>query len=158
MNAGDLLGQLRDIHLPDPVSWWPPAPGWWLLVIAVLAIFAGAGYFLRRHIHRNRYRKVALGELQLLNENRGRHSTRHTVEQLARLLRRVAILTCGREAVAPLVGKSWLMFLDNKGETDQFTTGPGEVLGEGHYHQTVEADLDQLIQLVEKWLRRSKQC
>ena len=30
---------LRDIHLPDVSLWWPPAAGWWLLVIlATLAL------------------------------------------------------------------------------------------------------------------------
>jgi hypothetical protein len=158
MNGSDPLAQLRDIHLPDPISWWPPAPGWWLLAIVVVGIVVVTTHFILCYLRRNRYRKAALGELQLLNENRDQHSTRHTVEQLGRLLRRVAILTCGREEVASLVGQAWLMFLDSKGETDQFTAGPGEVLGEGHYHQTVEADLDQLIQLVEKWIRRSRQC
>ena len=32
--------ELRDIHLPDPLSWWPPAIGWWLLVIGSLALVA----------------------------------------------------------------------------------------------------------------------
>ena len=38
------LAQLRDIRLPDPVGWWPPAPGWWifggLIVAAVVAACA----------------------------------------------------------------------------------------------------------------------
>ena len=158
MNSPDPLAQLRDIHLPDPVSWWPPAPGWWLLALVALAFIAAATHFILRYIRRNRYRKEALQELQKLNENRGGLSTRDAVEQLAMLLRRVAIQTCGREAVASLVGQAWLRFLDNKGGTNQFTAGPGKVLGEGQYQQTVEADLDRLHQVVEKWIRRSKQC
>jgi hypothetical protein len=158
MNSPDPLAQLRDIHLPDPVSWWPPAPGWWLLALVALAFIAATTHFIFRYIRRNRYRKEALQELQRLNENRAGLSTRGAVEQLAMLLRRVAIQTCGRKAVASLVGQAWLRFLDNKGGTNQFTAGPGKVLGEGQYQQTVEADLDRLHQVVEKWIRRSKQC
>ena len=36
MNPAASNLQLRDIHLPDAVSWWPPAPGWWLLLGGLL--------------------------------------------------------------------------------------------------------------------------
>lgn len=26
---------LRDIHLPETIGWFPPAIGWWLLIIFV---------------------------------------------------------------------------------------------------------------------------
>lgn len=156
MNSSDLLAQLRDIHLPDPVSWWPPAVGWWLLLLAVVAVLGMAGHLLRGYLRRNRYRKEVGQELQRLVASRDNYSTGEILDQLTRLLRRVAIQTRGRTAVAPLVGESWLRFLDSEGGTDQFTMGPGRVLGEGLYRPQVEADLDQLLVLAEKWLRRRR--
>ena len=38
MNTPDPLAQLRDIHLPEPVSWWPPALGWWLVAMTVMTL------------------------------------------------------------------------------------------------------------------------
>jgi hypothetical protein len=35
---GDPLAQLRDWHLPDPIQWWPPAPGWWISAAVFLAL------------------------------------------------------------------------------------------------------------------------
>lgn len=155
----DPLAQLRDIHLPEPIGWWPPAPGWWLLALTVLVISAVAVYYLRRYLYkRNRYRKEALRELRNLRAKLAALETGAAVDELASLLRRVAIKTCGREKVAPLTGENWLRFLDDKGGTNQFTAGPGKVLGEGHYRPSVEADLDQLGLIIEKWIRGSRQC
>jgi hypothetical protein len=158
MNSPDPLAQLRDIHLPGPISWWPPAPGWWILALILALALVVSIKFIIRHFRRNRYRKEALQELQKINVNMEGLSTRDNVEQLAMLLRRVAIHTCGRETVASLVGQAWLRFLDSKGNTKQFTAGPGRVLADGHYQPHLETDLDQLSQLIEKWIRRSRQC
>ena len=38
MQAQELV--LRDVHVPAAPSLWPPAPGWWLVAAAVLAIIA----------------------------------------------------------------------------------------------------------------------
>ena len=45
MDSEELLAQLADIHLPAEVSYWPPAPGWWVLALLLL----GSGFYL---IHR----------------------------------------------------------------------------------------------------------
>ena len=49
--APDLL--LRDIHEPLAPSWWPPAPGWWLVALVLLAAVAWGGW--RRWRRRRRH-------------------------------------------------------------------------------------------------------
>lgn len=60
MNPQDPLANMRDIHLPDPVGWWPPAPGWWLLLLLALATLAFSLVWLIKCYRSNRYRREAL--------------------------------------------------------------------------------------------------
>ena len=39
MNDSGSLQNLNDIVIPDPVAWWPPAPGWYVLAAILLIIF-----------------------------------------------------------------------------------------------------------------------
>jgi len=59
MNADDPSSiPLRDIHLPDPIGWWPPAPGW--SIVLGLLVLASAGLaFALWHRHRRRLQRAA---------------------------------------------------------------------------------------------------
>ena len=69
------LAQLRDIHLPDAVHMWPPAPGWWfafgLMVLAVTVIF------LRVRANRRSLRRAALRELDSVENSYRRKDQFH---------------------------------------------------------------------------------
>ena len=63
MNPTDPLAQLREIHLPAPVSFWPPAIGWWILAIFVLFCLIALAYFIHRQVIKKQYRRLARKEL-----------------------------------------------------------------------------------------------
>ena len=149
--------QLRDIHLPGPPGFWPPAPGWWLVGAVLIALLAwGVVIGVRRyrsHLQRQRiFTTLSVLEQELASE--------HTPEGLARismLLRRLALMRFPRQQVAALTGTAWLRFLDASGGNGRFTTGPGRVLGTGPYQRTVQPDLDTtgLVALVRDWVRKN---
>lgn len=155
MNAADPLAQLRDIHLPDPVSWWPPAPGWWVVTLLALAAISLGIFFIRKLWLRNRYRRAALRELHDLGTN-PQNDQKELLKKLSTLLRRVAVQAYGRNEVAPLSGDRWLEFLDRTGQTNQFSQGAAKVLGSGLYQSTIEADMEQVRKLIQRWIKEHK--
>ncbi len=151
----DPLAGLRDLHLPPPVIWWPPAPGWWGLLILTLAM-AGIAWWWWRTARRRRYRKIAIVALTRLAASQDDASL--VVPEIANLLRRVAIESCGRPAVARLSGTPWLEFLDRTGRTSQFSQGPGQVLGTPLYQPNLAADPAALYAVVKDWIKGHRPC
>ncbi|GAA4652436.1 DUF4381 domain-containing protein [Kistimonas scapharcae] len=163
MNPTDPLQQaleaLRPNHLPDPVTWWPPAPGWWLAALIVLAGVGISAFLLYRHYARNRYRRAALQESQNIAAALENGEDSHAfVSDLNRLLKRVALSAWPRDTVAALHGNAWLDFLDKTSRSNDFTTGPGQVFGDERFapgvHTLNQTEIDQLQRLVERWIRK----
>jgi hypothetical protein len=144
------LSQLRDIHLPPAVSWWPPAPGWWALLALVL-IVAGVVYAIVVRRRRNRWRGSALTELTRLRDA----APEQVLREVSVLLRRVAISCYPRQEVAALTGADWLAFLDRTlGGGTAFQAGVGQVLRSGPYANHAEVDAAALLGLCERWIKR----
>jgi len=108
-NAQALAG-LRDIHLPEAVSVWPLAPGWWLLAAALVLL--GLLALLERKRRRTSVRRAALRELdELACDAQAGIDTARLARRLQTLLRRVALVRIGRVEVAGLHGESWFEIL-----------------------------------------------
>ncbi len=149
------LRNLEDIVMPDPVSWWPLAPGWYW-VLAILLLFAAvSGYCALRRWRANAYRRSALREIDQLPATAAEDPIA-LATGITTLLKRVAVTAYPRSEVASLSGKAWLAFLDRTGNTGAFTKGAGAVLASIPYRSSAApASVDQaraVIGIARDWI------
>ena len=157
MSVENPLVNLKDIHFPPPVSFWPPAPGWWILaVLLISSLFIGGVLFYRQHKKRKPKTEALriLKDLQILYQNSKDEVV--SLRNLSNLLRRTALTFYDNDEVASLQGSSWLEFLDKTGKTKEFSQGAGKVLGNEVFQQKVNPDMNALFPLVKKWISSSR--
>ncbi|KUJ72268.1 DUF4381 domain-containing protein [Thiomicrospira sp. WB1] len=104
-----LLAQLQDIHLPEPVGWWPPSQTLIGLLVGLGGILIGLlWYYLTQRRH-NRYRREALARLDRIESESESEIDR--LQAIQALLKQVAITQYGRTRVAALTDRNWADFL-----------------------------------------------
>ena len=59
-SPNDLLAQLYDIRGLGHISWWPLAPGWYLLAFLVIAVLITLIFLSRRYYLNGRAKRDAL--------------------------------------------------------------------------------------------------
>ena len=162
----DPLAELRDWHLPEPVSWWPPAPGWWLAAVLSLALLVLVLRLWWTRRGRTAPARAARAELGALRARLADGSDgRQFAAAISVLLRRLALVRYPPDQVAGLAGTPWLAFLDRTGGSGGFTQGPGRLLAEVPYRPAGEggspcgdtaatsAELMGLADLADRWIR-----
>lgn len=147
-----LLSQLKDIHLPSMPGIWPLAPGWHGLTVILLALLLFFGWQRYRHYRVNRYRREALKELERLAIQQ--MSAAETAAELSLLLKRVARAAFPQQPIGNLVGEAWLQFLDETGQTQEFTQGAGRFLMTAPYQLNVECDISALVIICGEWIKK----
>ena len=153
MNPQDPLAGLKPLREPVPIDWWPPAPGWWLLAIALTGITVFATRYLLGTWRQRQLRRSILGEL----DNIDARSPAEVATYVSTLLRRVALMRFERDEVASLSGDAWLSFLDRTGGNGAFSSGVGNVLATAPYaaHAIDAADSEALLSLARQWIRQN---
>ena len=147
---------LRDIHLPETITSWPPAIGWWLLLV-LTPLLIWAIWRLFKHLTRKTVVKSAKPLLESIKTDPSR-SDLEKLQQLSAWLRRVSMSGIQHEKSAGLTGKAWLAHLDNSVEGSPFSDGIGQCLMDAQYRKSAPANLDlpALISLCEVWLKGQK--
>ncbi|WP_221075202.1 DUF4381 domain-containing protein [Agarivorans aestuarii] len=145
-----LTSALVEPSLPDPVSWQPNAPGWYV-VMCVIALYLTYKFYLQVKQYRlNAYRRAVLSELSKLElTDQDRH-------HLPLLLKRTALYAYPREQVAALVGTEWEAWLDTHCVNSDFSGCCTGLLASLAYSQTPAIEHRQLVMLskeVAHWVK-----
>ena len=84
-----LREQLRDIQTPEPVSWWPMAPGWWILIVLAVILSFVLFRYIRNRRQEREYRNYLIEELEATyNEWLKNQNTSNYCQQANQLLKR----------------------------------------------------------------------
>lgn len=145
---------LRDIHLPDGVGWWPPAPGWWAVVATALVVAALAWWWQRRY----RALRANRAALQMLDAAAAQAYAQPllAVQTVSVALRRFVMTTAAEAGpAAALTDDAWLALLDSRWEQDGFRHGAGKILSAAPYmpaERVEQSAATALVELARQWL------
>ncbi len=99
----DNLPELRDIHLPEGVSIFPLAYGWWVVLLGIIGVFLLIKAIL--YMRRKSKKRYALKLIEAVSEN----NPVLAAKQSSEILRRICVLKYPKAAT--LYGQAWLDFL-----------------------------------------------
>ena len=137
----DLSG-LRDIHIPEEPSWWPPAIGWWIVFGGIIVAFCICFALFLSWC--NQPKQYALRELKKTFKE-----TSNTVllaRSISVLLKRIVLVLYPRTKVATLTDEKWVDFLIKKtGNT--FSESQLNLLAEATYMPEKNLPDDNLADL-----------
>ncbi len=146
--------QLRDIHLPDGVSWWPPALGWWLLLL-LLVVLLSTIYLVRLWWGRGALLRSVKREFEHVRSHYRDSADHHqAVTETSVLLRRIILAYHPRESSASLTGEAWLGLLNQYLDDEPFNSELGRSLLEAPYQRQSFVDVEGLFDLVKRLIEK----
>lgn len=120
---------LRDLHLPEPIGWWPLAPGWWFVIAVAVLILAWIAVRAWRQYKFNAPRRFAIRSLANVEAEYLSHRNLVRLgKQVSELLRRGMLAYAPRHKIAGLTGEAWLEWLDQGMPVPYFHTDGGKSL------------------------------
>lgn len=155
MNPQDPLADLQPLRPVEALSWWPPAPGWWLLLGLVVAGLAAMAFLLWRRYRRNRYRRMALRQLARITDSHAHHKDpARLLGEVNSLLKAVVLHSYPGSEMASVTGERWLLFLNDGLEQRGSSLRFPDSIGPGAYSATPRVgNIDELVEASRAWLR-----
>jgi hypothetical protein len=155
MDSEELLAQLADIHLPEPVSYWPPSIGWWILAAITLVLLV---ILFRKFASRARQQKIcryALAELQRCYNSYSQADSANIDQNKLDYVNQfntVALVHYPQANAASLDGASWVDFIRQKGESSLMTDDIATALQYGRFQTKCDVDVDGMQSFGQQWV------
>ncbi|PVY79295.1 uncharacterized protein DUF4381 [Tamilnaduibacter salinus] len=149
--ATDPLAGLRDIHMPEPGGFWPPAPGWWILAVIVVVALVALTWLVQRWIARGRWRRQARRELDALRACA--EADNRWFAELNALLKRAARSRDPSLHPDALSGDDWVELL--RQTVPQLSDVEVRALVQAAWHPAPDITPSRAAALADTWLRRA---
>ncbi|WP_150912881.1 DUF4381 domain-containing protein [Marinobacter halotolerans] len=151
----DPLSKLRDIHIPEPGGFWPPAPGWWVLLLVIIALVFALALWARRRRQKNAWYRIANRDLDRL-ANRAA-VTAKWFSELNGLLKQSAMARYPNRHPEALSGAEWIDFLLETSPKDRIASRPTvTAMVQSCYQATPDCSPDDAIRFARLWMGGKK--
>jgi len=151
-SGNNLLSQLRDIHGAADPGWWPPAPGWWFLLLLALALaiwllrLAGRRWLVARR------RRKLLSALEAMTRSIDPEQQPHEyLARLNRFFRVVALRAFPGTGCSRLQGVEWVRFIESL-LPKSVRAEALSALASGPYEPEPAFDARELLTLARIWV------
>ena len=141
---------LEDIITPSSIDIWPPAIGWWLLLITLIILIIASILFIKRYRKKWGYRNNALTLLkaeykqwQLTNDDQ------QCLMGMSAIVKRTAITAYPLAKAQSLHGKKWADFLNQQCKTINFS----DDLFINSYQKSGDINIDDLYKAYKNWIK-----
>ncbi len=142
------LANLKDLQLPEAVSIFPLAPGWYGVIAILVLIMFAIGYWQIRRLHKLQ----RVSNIITLLDSIALQNNPQLLAEVSILLKRVAREKFPEQQPQSLFGDKWLQFLDKSGKTTNFTQGAGSILLDVYQNKPLE-NPEKLITIIKTWLK-----
>lgn len=150
--GSDRMWGLKELPLPEPVSYWPATPGWYVVAGLGLIVVGFVCHCLWRRYQSNSYRRSGLTKLDEMEADI------RLAGGLPKLLRGAALCAAPRANVAGLRGVEWIDWLNQSGGDDLFSVKDAAIMDRLAYEAGSETDIpgdaaNRLIAAAKQWMR-----
>ncbi|BCA97019.1 membrane protein [Legionella antarctica] len=154
MAKADALAQLKDIHLPESIGWWPLASGYYVLIFFILFLIITLIYVTYKRHANALAKKQALQLLKSYKEQYEKDQNAPLASaRISELLRRVALVYYPRSEVASIIGDAWVEFLNQTSKGIDFKPVKSMLL-DSPFKTSETVNLKPLITRAQRWIKQ----
>lgn len=103
---------LEALQLPEAISWWPLAPGWWVLIGLVLVLVIVITAVVIRHWYQHRSKRATR---RVLQDAYRQYQQSNNYQQFLQVINQTLKRYCREQApsASGLSGQAWIDFLNH---------------------------------------------